>query len=263
MRENHIGGNCGLRHVSQVEAPKLRERVVGMYTCWNIGWDVRSARVTGCDVGEGDRNLHPFPHIHEHSSIAKSETEAEVGSEEVAVAIRILAEVLSLEGSILDVEVYNSLIEGYCGPNNFEKVKQILAVMIGNNLSISVFSYNKMVCSACTEDKFSLAMSLKELMVHKNSCPINHGYSREAASSDRRTTRENQGSRTTATPSPSGDVRSSLKPRDEPNQYDTDERTWLPAGRLFQVEYTMEVVKQKSSRRWKKKLEIGDCGWGP
>ncbi|GER33946.1 proteasome subunit alpha type [Striga asiatica] len=37
----------------------------------------------------------------------------------------------------------------------------------------------------------------------------------------------------------------------------------LPAGRLFQVEYAMEVVKQKSSRRWKKKLEIGDCGWGP
>ncbi|GER50096.1 proteasome subunit alpha type [Striga asiatica] len=33
-----------------------------------------------------------------------------------------------------------------------------------------------------------------------------------------------------------------------------------PAGRLFQVEYAMEVVKQKSSRRWKKKLEIGDCG---
>ncbi|GER38333.1 proteasome subunit alpha type [Striga asiatica] len=44
------------------------------------------------------------------------------------------------------------------------------------------------------------------------------------------------------------------------NQYDTDETTWLPAGRLFQVEYAMEVVKQKSSRRWKKKLENGDCG---
>ncbi|GER25484.1 proteasome subunit alpha type [Striga asiatica] len=44
------------------------------------------------------------------------------------------------------------------------------------------------------------------------------------------------------------------------NQYDTDETTWLPTGRLFQVEYAMEVVKQKSSRRWKKKLEIGDCG---
>ncbi|GER49550.1 inositol hexakisphosphate anddiphosphoinositol-pentakisphosphate kinase 1 [Striga asiatica] len=38
-----------------------------------------------------------------------------------------------------------------------------------------------------------------------DSCPINHGHSREAASSDRRAARENQGSRTTATPSPSGD----------------------------------------------------------
>ncbi|GER37410.1 pentatricopeptide repeat-containing protein [Striga asiatica] len=77
----------------------------------------------------------------------------------------------SLEGSILDIEVYNSLIEGYCGLNNFEKVKQILAVMIRNNLSISVFSYSKMVRSACTEDKFSLAMSLKELMFHISELP--------------------------------------------------------------------------------------------
>ncbi|GER25155.1 early-responsive to dehydration stress protein(ERD4) [Striga asiatica] len=38
-----------------------------------------------------------------------------------------------------------------------------------------------------------------------DSCPINHGHSREAASSDRRAARENQGSRTTATPSSSGD----------------------------------------------------------
>ncbi|GER55619.1 maltose O-acetyltransferase [Striga asiatica] len=50
-----------------------------------------------------------------------------------------------------------------------------------------------------------------------DSCPINHGHSREAASSNRRAARENQGARTTATPSPSGDVRSSLKPRDEPS----------------------------------------------
>ncbi|GER42679.1 hypothetical protein STAS_19486 [Striga asiatica] len=50
-----------------------------------------------------------------------------------------------------------------------------------------------------------------------DSCPINHGHSSETASSNRRAARENQGSRTTATPSPSGDVRSSLKPRDEPS----------------------------------------------
>ena len=30
------------------------------------------------------------------------------------------------------------------------------------------------------------------------------------------------------------------------NQYDTDVTTWSPAGRLFQVEYAMEAVKQGS-----------------
>ncbi|MFQ6642078.1 hypothetical protein Gotur_018212, partial [Gossypium turneri] len=31
------------------------------------------------------------------------------------------------------------------------------------------------------------------------------------------------------------------------NQYDTDVTTWSPAGRLFQVEYAMEAVKQGSA----------------
>jgi 20S proteasome subunit alpha 6 len=31
------------------------------------------------------------------------------------------------------------------------------------------------------------------------------------------------------------------------NQYDTDVTTWAPAGRLFQVEYAMEAVKQGSA----------------
>ncbi|CAA0823387.1 Pentatricopeptide repeat-containing protein [Striga hermonthica] len=78
---------------------------------------------------------------------------------------------VSLEGSIFDVEVYNSLIEGYCVLSNFEKVKQILAAMIRNNFSITVFSYSKMVRSACTEDKFSIAICLKELMVHTSELP--------------------------------------------------------------------------------------------
>ena len=30
------------------------------------------------------------------------------------------------------------------------------------------------------------------------------------------------------------------------NQYDTDVTTWSPQGRLFQVEYAMEAVKQGS-----------------
>ena len=31
------------------------------------------------------------------------------------------------------------------------------------------------------------------------------------------------------------------------NQYDTDVTTWSPQGRLFQVEYAMEAVKQGSA----------------
>ncbi|KAF5792502.1 putative proteasome endopeptidase complex [Helianthus annuus] len=31
------------------------------------------------------------------------------------------------------------------------------------------------------------------------------------------------------------------------NQYDTDVTTWSPVGRLFQVEYAMEAVKQGSA----------------
>ncbi|GFP90376.1 pentatricopeptide repeat-containing protein at5g15280 [Phtheirospermum japonicum] len=81
-------------------------------------------------------------------------------------AASLFKEVLSLKGLILDAEVCNALIEGYCGQkNNFKKVKELLGAMIRKNLSISVSNYSKMLCLSCTDGKLSLAMSLKELML--------------------------------------------------------------------------------------------------
>ena len=41
-------------------------------------------------------------------------------------------------------------------------------------------------------------------------------------------------------------ARPPLAPHTSPAQYDTDVTTWSPQGRLFQVEYAMEAVKQGS-----------------
>ncbi|GER42680.1 proteasome subunit alpha type [Striga asiatica] len=41
------------------------------------------------------------------------------------------------------------------------------------------------------------------------------------------------------------------------NQYDTKETTWLPAGRLFQVEYAMEVVKTMEKKLGNWRLWVG------
>ncbi|KAK6153001.1 hypothetical protein DH2020_012640 [Rehmannia glutinosa] len=79
-------------------------------------------------------------------------------------AASLFKEVL-LKGLVPNFEVYNALIEGYCGENNFKKVKELLGVMIRKNLSISISSYSKMARLTCTEGKFSLPLSLKELML--------------------------------------------------------------------------------------------------
>lgn len=42
-------------------------------------------------------------------------------------------------------------------------------------------------------------------------------------------------------------------------QYDTDVTTWSPQGRLFQVEYAMEAVKQGSCAVG---LKVGESGSG-
>ncbi|GER40208.1 proteasome subunit alpha type [Striga asiatica] len=41
------------------------------------------------------------------------------------------------------------------------------------------------------------------------------------------------------------------------NQYDTNETTWLPAGRLFQVEYAMDVVKTMEKKLGNWRLWVG------
>ncbi|KAL6507347.1 hypothetical protein OROGR_023542 [Orobanche gracilis] len=76
-----------------------------------------------------------------------------------------------LNSLILDSNVNNALIGGYCGENNLEKVKELLGVMIKKNLSISISSYSKMVRLACAGGEFFLAISLKELMLRKSDFP--------------------------------------------------------------------------------------------
>ncbi|KAL2252407.1 UNVERIFIED_CONTAM: Pentatricopeptide repeat-containing protein, mitochondrial [Sesamum indicum] len=73
---------------------------------------------------------------------------------------------LSMMGLIPDVNVFNSLLEGYCGVNNLNKVKELLGVLIRKSLSISISSYSSIVRLICAEGKFPLALSLKQLMLH-------------------------------------------------------------------------------------------------
>ncbi|KAL8529501.1 hypothetical protein ACS0TY_006798 [Phlomoides rotata] len=70
-----------------------------------------------------------------------------------------------LKGLVPDADVFNTLIEGYCGENNLKKVLEFLGIMIRKNLSISSSSYSNMVRLACTRGKFSVALSLNELML--------------------------------------------------------------------------------------------------
>ncbi|KAH6829609.1 hypothetical protein C2S53_011388 [Perilla frutescens var. hirtella] len=76
-----------------------------------------------------------------------------------------------LEGLYPDVKIFNSLIEGYCGGNNLKKVTEIIGVMIRRNISISTSSYSNMVRLTCRDGKFSLALSLKELMLRVTCIP--------------------------------------------------------------------------------------------
>ncbi|KAL0461618.1 UNVERIFIED_CONTAM: Pentatricopeptide repeat-containing protein, mitochondrial [Sesamum latifolium] len=72
---------------------------------------------------------------------------------------------VSMKGLIPDADVFNSLLEGYCGLNNLNKVKELLGGMIRKSLSISICSYSNIVRLICAEGKFPLALSLKQLML--------------------------------------------------------------------------------------------------
>ncbi|KAL0431726.1 UNVERIFIED_CONTAM: Pentatricopeptide repeat-containing protein, mitochondrial [Sesamum radiatum] len=72
---------------------------------------------------------------------------------------------VSMKGLIPDVNVFNSLLEGYCGLNNLNKVKELLGGMTRKSFSISISSYSNIVRLICAEEKFPLALSLKRLML--------------------------------------------------------------------------------------------------
>ncbi|KAK4426209.1 Pentatricopeptide repeat-containing protein, mitochondrial [Sesamum alatum] len=78
---------------------------------------------------------------------------------------------VSVKGLIPDVDVFNSLVEGYCGVNNLKKVKEVLGVMIRKSLTISISSYSNMVRLIRAEGKFRLALSLKQLMLQVTYLP--------------------------------------------------------------------------------------------
>ncbi|XP_042005244.1 pentatricopeptide repeat-containing protein At5g15280, mitochondrial-like [Salvia splendens] len=83
-------------------------------------------------------------------------------------AARIFMEV---KGLVLDAEMCNSSITGYCQRNNLKKIRETLGVMIRKDLSISPSSYSSMVRLICRDGKFSLALSLKELMLRVTCIP--------------------------------------------------------------------------------------------
>ncbi|XP_057788021.1 pentatricopeptide repeat-containing protein At5g15280, mitochondrial [Salvia miltiorrhiza] len=85
-------------------------------------------------------------------------------------AARLFTEVLG-KGLVPDAEMYNSLIAGYCEGNNLKKVRETLGVMIRKDLSISTCSYSNMVRLTCRNGMFSLALSLKELMLRVTHIP--------------------------------------------------------------------------------------------
>ncbi|KAI3462924.1 hypothetical protein Pfo_019587 [Paulownia fortunei] len=85
-------------------------------------------------------------------------------------AASLFKEVL-LKGLVPDDDAFNAFIEGYCGGNNWKKVRELLGVMIRKNISILISSYSNMVRLTCTEGKFTSALSLKELMLRVTCLP--------------------------------------------------------------------------------------------
>lgn len=85
-------------------------------------------------------------------------------------ATNMFTEVLQ-KGLDPGVEILNTSISGYCARNNLKKVREILGVMIRKNLSISNSSYSNMTRLTCRDGNFSLALSLKELMLRLTCIP--------------------------------------------------------------------------------------------
>ncbi|KAL9152440.1 hypothetical protein ABFS82_11G122500 [Erythranthe guttata] len=83
----------------------------------------------------------------------------------------ILFEQVLFKGFVPNSDVFNALIEGYCGERNFKKVKEFLCFMIRKNLRFSISTYGNILRMACKKGNFFLAMRSKELMLRITEFP--------------------------------------------------------------------------------------------
>ncbi|XP_022152221.1 pentatricopeptide repeat-containing protein At5g15280 [Momordica charantia] len=70
-----------------------------------------------------------------------------------------------LKGLSPDAEIYNLLVQGHCKVKNFDKVRELLGIIIRRDLSLSISSYRKLVCLMCMEGRSLQALYLKDLML--------------------------------------------------------------------------------------------------
>ncbi|KAL7094722.1 hypothetical protein ACP275_11G121500 [Erythranthe tilingii] len=83
----------------------------------------------------------------------------------------ILFEQVLFKGFVPNSDVFNALIEGYCGEHNFKKVKEFLCFMIRKNLRFSISTYGNILRMACKEGNFLLAIRSKVLMLRTTKFP--------------------------------------------------------------------------------------------
>ncbi|CAL5325040.1 unnamed protein product [Camellia sinensis] len=88
----------------------------------------------------------------------------------VGEAVDILQNMI-LRGLLPGNETCNVLIQGYCQTNNLREVKELLSIMIRNNLKVSISSYRNLVCLMCMMGRVSSALSVKELLLKERNPP--------------------------------------------------------------------------------------------
>ncbi|XP_047333936.1 pentatricopeptide repeat-containing protein At5g15280, mitochondrial [Impatiens glandulifera] len=72
------------------------------------------------------------------------------------------------KGLVMDSEVYNDLVQGYCRGNDFTKVREVIGILIRNKIDISIESFRKLVRFMCSNEKAAMAFNMKELIIRDN-----------------------------------------------------------------------------------------------
>ncbi|KGN44436.1 pentatricopeptide repeat-containing protein At5g15280, mitochondrial [Cucumis sativus] len=85
----------------------------------------------------------------------------------VRETLPLIQDMLS-KGISLDAEIYNNLVQGHCKVKNFDKVRELLGIIVRKDFSLSMPSYKKLVCFMCMEGRSLQALHIKDLMLRNS-----------------------------------------------------------------------------------------------